>query len=289
MASRNPALREEMPLRAPQVDLSKSRQQFIQSLQNKQQFEQECVAIIPELDRLWQEKILDLLNLAAVDVHQCSNGCGDAGCEYRPGEKSYVGFLPNPDTYVINWKHYLFNYAPQLLVKAITRLSSRLKFDPVAKTVENARGEVKNISAYYKSIVQDLRKKEVKRENYGDRMRTALAAKHDESRDYQVGEITPWGIVTVVDARQVLFGNQSNPYVAQAIRINGTIHSIECEMCYEEEGSYSCVRPAHFECGIKSCTRKAADHSEFCSLHRPGITYGVSIPGTNMVITDPKR
>ena len=239
MASRN--------LRAPEVDLSSSRQQFIQSLENKKLFEQECAVIIPELDRLWEEKILAFLGLTSVDVHRCGDGCDDGGCEYRPGEKRWVGFVANSDTYVINWKHYLFIYTPQLLSKAITRLSSRLKFDPVAKTVENARGEVKNVSAYYKSVVQDMRRKELRcaaatPAQSGDTpIRTRVT-----SSDFRVGEITPWGYVTKVGNTGAGTATFMRDGKRSAVRgWDGVIRAVECPKCYEEEHSYSCIRPAH--------------------------------------------
>jgi hypothetical protein len=118
-------------LRAAEAVLSSSRQQFIQSIEDKKKFEEECVVIIPELVRQWREKIL-------------------------------LPFLIEPmdGTQIVNWKHYLFNYRPQLLSKAITRLASRLKL--VDGKLHNARGLVENLSAYYKAIVQDLRKKERK-------------------------------------------------------------------------------------------------------------------------------
>ena len=47
-------------LRTPEPLLSTSRQQFIQSLESKKQFEADCVQIIPVLDLLWEEKIWPL-------------------------------------------------------------------------------------------------------------------------------------------------------------------------------------------------------------------------------------
>jgi len=96
---------------------------FIQSLEQKRQFEADCAVIIPALDQLWIDKIL-----------------------YPFG----INCVADP-TAVINWRHCLYSYTPQLLTKAITRLASRLRFvvDPVM-----------NVSAYYKNIVRDLRRKE---------------------------------------------------------------------------------------------------------------------------------
>jgi len=146
----------ETPLRAPEADLSKSRQLFIQTLENKRLFEQECSLIIPELERLWEEKIIDTFNLNKVypDLIRERN-------EAIPPETEGVTMI-GPD----HWKHYLFNYSPQLLQKAITRLASRLRVDTdgVFGTVKNARGVVENIPAYYKALVQELRKKELKRQ-----------------------------------------------------------------------------------------------------------------------------
>src|SRR5208282_3909431 len=144
MASRNPAI--STPLRAPEVDLSNSRKAFIQQLENKKQFEADCAQIIPELDRQWKEKILDPFKLPLTTALVTTAD----GCE--PADKLNV----------INWRHYLYNYTPQLLSKAITRLVSRLKL--IDGEVQNTRGVVANVSAYYKSIVQDMRRKEVQRE-----------------------------------------------------------------------------------------------------------------------------
>lgn len=222
------------PLRADETVLAQSRSQFIQSLENKKQFEQECAVIIPELDRQWKEKILTLLGYSfqedaagheeAVTTHSYGS---------QPGTWRRFGL---DETHVINWKHYLYNYTPQLLSKAITRLASRLKFDPVNKTVENSRGKVENVSAYFKALVQDMRKAEVRREVKGGVRRSAVL---NVPVTYQVGEVTSWGIVTRVD-RITVFGCPA-AYVLD----KGILLKVECSKCFDEEGSYACIRPAH--------------------------------------------
>ena len=104
---------------------------YIQSLEQKRQFEADCAVIIPELDRLWMEKVIEPFGLD-------------------------VGYLDDlVPTNVVNFRHFLYSYTPQILTKAITRLASRL-----GEQLVNGGELVKNVSAYYKNIVRDLRRKE---------------------------------------------------------------------------------------------------------------------------------
>src|SRR5271156_682909 len=90
-------------LRASETELKSSRLSFIQSLAAKQEFESECAVIIPELQRLWTEKIAVPFNL----------------------QENFT----IEDVNVVNWRHYLHNYDPFMLKKAITRLAGRLQID----------------------------------------------------------------------------------------------------------------------------------------------------------------
>jgi hypothetical protein len=185
-------------LRAAESTLSSSRQQFIQTLEQKRQFEADCAVIIPELDRLWKEKILD------------------------PFQQSVE------ETTVVNWKHFLFNYRPQLLSQAITRLASRLRLSTdwggvlplIVPRLVNARGPVENLSAYYKSIVQDLRKKEVR----GEKKRADIIG--DPSKAQPGTE----DIVKTITGRSSTIPGLETP---------------ECQQCLDEEGSLACIRLAH--------------------------------------------
>jgi hypothetical protein len=219
-------------LRTPEDQLSTSRQQFIQSLKIKQQFTEECKILIPELERLWREKILVPLGY--------SNG---------------IAFAPLSDieTIVINWQHYLHNYTPQLLSKAITRLSSRLKFDPVGKKAENDRGPVKNIAAYFKALVQDLRRKEQKR----DRLQLKGEATDHiwlmEDRPGKIGirlDCGDSGVVYVTykqaeDLAEQLLTFVKAPALTPIISAKVSVGIPECQKCLDEEGSFTCIRPAH--------------------------------------------
>ena len=143
-------------LRKSDDQLKSARLSFIESLQAKRQFEDECAVIVPELERLWTEKITVPFNLPVqeyIEVGTVVNG--EALRETQEGVN------------VINWRHYLYNYDPFMLKKAITRLASRLELDTdgvfgTAK-VKNTRGVVENIPAYFKALVQDARIKELKK------------------------------------------------------------------------------------------------------------------------------
>jgi hypothetical protein len=145
------------PLRVPAEDLSNSRKAFIQQLENKRQFEEDCAIIIPELERLWKEKILEPFRIP--EIHG-DDGDGELG----------LGTT-------IVWKHYLYNYSPILLSKAITRLASRLVQEEVKMAVDKTPPPINNLNAYFKALVQELRRKELKRQDYGARMRMKLAGK----------------------------------------------------------------------------------------------------------------
>ena len=171
-------------LRAAESILATSRQRFIQSLENKKKFEEECAVIIPELDNLWKEKILSLIGPTIARITPLI-GLPGVG---QNGRTPVVGPPMLDETQTVNWRHYLFNYRPQLLTQAVTRLASRIKL--VDGEIHNSRGKVENLSAYYKAIVQDLRHKEAKRE----KTRTALGLDPTPSSataDYIVGQVTP--------------------------------------------------------------------------------------------------
>jgi len=114
-------------LRVSEDELSNSRKLFIQTLQNKKQFDADCAVIIPELDRVWEEKIL-------------------LPFELTPAE-----------TTVINWRHYLYNYTPQILVRGIGRLARRMTMEQDGQ-LYNRRGPINNVAAYYKALVRDLQR-----------------------------------------------------------------------------------------------------------------------------------
>lgn len=247
-------------LRTPEPDLSKSRQSFIQTLEDKKQFEADCAVIIPVLDGLWKEKILTLLGY-------------NIPTDMQPYKAGIPGFIPVDETHAINWKHYLFNYTPQLLSKAITRLASRLTIVDGKPT--NTRGEVANVSAYFKSLVQDLRKREIKRENldpnrhYDTFGKGNIPQAYTDNRsftDYVVGQIVqPWGIVTLVNSQGVAFFGDP----LRAVRsLDGDIHPVECSKCYLKEGSFSCVHPTH-----KSIESAAQDKPKSKCTKCGGVTF----------------
>lgn len=137
-------------LRSTNLELQSARQQFITSIESKQKFNEECAVIIPALQKHWVDKVLTPFNLPYTEHIEAgtvvvSNGIG-------PGPLLQTQEGVNH----INWRHYLYNYDPFLLQKAISRLSSRMKI--VADgTVENTRGPIANVPAYFKALVQDLR------------------------------------------------------------------------------------------------------------------------------------
>jgi hypothetical protein len=145
------------PLRVPAEDLSNSRKAFIQQLENKRQFEEDCAIIIPELERLWKEKILEPFRIP--EIHG-DDGDGELG----------TGTM-------IVWKHYLYNYSPILLSKTITRLASRLVSEEVKMAVNRTPPPIHNLGAYFKALVQEMRRKELKRQDYRAKMRDKLAEK----------------------------------------------------------------------------------------------------------------
>lgn len=153
-------------LRAPEDTLVTSRQQFIQSLEAKKQFNADCAIIIPELERLWMEKVIDAFDLTfeiRIEVGTVVNGS--------------PLLVTQEGTNYIDWRHYLYNYEPQLLAKAITRLASRLTI--VNGTPSNARGPVDNIPAYFKALVQDAARKRSKRGNNRPFVKPVVAGADD--------------------------------------------------------------------------------------------------------------
>lgn len=58
-----------------------------------------------------------------------------------------------------------------------------------------------------------------------------------------------WNPVVKVSA--TVFGHP-----AAYVMDNGVIHKIECSKCFDEEGSYACIRPAH-----KAVTWRTAGHT----------------------------
>jgi hypothetical protein len=144
--------RSTLGLKTEEQQLQQSRSIFIQTLEKKRQFEADCVVIIPELDDQWKTKILPLLgyNPAAI-ASWVPTVFGDA-----------ASFGYNPE-HVINWRHYLYNYSPQLLQKAITQLASRLKEDHAGSPLVGKHAPILNPNAYYKSLVQNLRRAEIAR------------------------------------------------------------------------------------------------------------------------------
>jgi hypothetical protein len=138
-------------LRLAEPILHQSRLAFIQALAAKQEFESECRIIIPELKRLWNEKVLVHFGLPHQEPIEAGTIVGNEPLLQSQEAINYI-----------DWKHYLYNYTPQLLAKAITRLSGRLSL--TANGLENSRGPVDNVPAYFKALVQDMRKQEKKRE-----------------------------------------------------------------------------------------------------------------------------
>lgn len=184
-------------LRKSDTELKSARQSFVQSLQEKQEFEQECAVIIPELQRLWNEKIIVSFDLPYTEHIEVGTVVSTA-----------VGLTPLLQTQEgvnhINWRHYLYNYDPFMLKKAITRLASRMKL-AADGTLENARGPIANIPAYYKALVQDLRIKEL-----NPRKRRGLG-------------------------RSAVLDSPADPVMVD----------VECADCFDEYGSRACLRPAH--------------------------------------------
>lgn len=154
----NNAAQQDTTLRTPEDQLQQARTQYVNSLTNEQQFETDCLTIIPDLERLWKEKVL------------------------------VFGF--SPDT-VMEWKPYLRVFKPQTLAAGIDLLVKRLKSheqrygsvlpqeDPtlteqviraakpgaedaaIVERINRASG-VQNVRAYYRQLVQDLRREEIK-------------------------------------------------------------------------------------------------------------------------------
>jgi hypothetical protein len=143
-------------LRTPEDQLAQARKQYVNSLTNKQQLEKDLLIIIPDLEHLWNEKILVPFRF--------------------------------PDDLVMDWRQYLNVFKPQLLAKGIHQLASRLdaharrfgsvhpqpELEPTAEEIYAARndeeirerinraGGVQNVRAFYRSLVQELRREEMK-------------------------------------------------------------------------------------------------------------------------------
>jgi hypothetical protein len=143
-------------LRTSEDQLAQARKQYVTSITNKQQLEKDLVIIIPDLERLWKEKVLVPFRF--------------------------------PDDTVMDWRQYLNVFKPQLLAKGIHQLASRLdahakrfgsvhpqpelaptaeeiytaKSDEEIKERINRAGGVQNVRAFYRSLVQELRREEIK-------------------------------------------------------------------------------------------------------------------------------
>lgn len=80
-----------------------------------------------------------------------------------PGVVSNVALRTQEGINWINWRHYLYNYSPQLLIKAMNRLANRICQDYSQNPLPGFNWlTIDNLSAYYKAIVQDLRKRELR-------------------------------------------------------------------------------------------------------------------------------
>jgi hypothetical protein len=143
-------------LQTPEDQLAQARTQYVNSIINKQQFEKDLLVIIPDLERLWKEKILVPFSFA--------------------------------DDMVMDWRQYLNVFKPQLLAKGIHQLASRLdaharwfgsvhpqpdleptedeiwtaKNDEEIRERINRAGGVQNVRAFYRSLVQELRREEIR-------------------------------------------------------------------------------------------------------------------------------
>jgi hypothetical protein len=149
------AAQQDLTLRTPEDQLQQSRKQYVNSLINEQQFEADCLIIIPDLERLWKERVL------------------------------VFGF---PADTLMDWKPYLRYFKPQTLAAGIDLLVKRLnrheqrygsvlpqpQFQPTPEEINatddmdgmkeriNRAGGVQNVRAYYRQLVQDLRHEEMK-------------------------------------------------------------------------------------------------------------------------------
>ncbi len=167
-------------LRTSEPSLKQSRLDFIQTLEKEKEFEEECQLIIPKLEKEWEERILFLLE----------NG---TTCKT-------IQITAN---YRIYWKHYLRNYKPQLLLLAIRKLEHRMENN-------DELGPIVDIRLYFRAMVQDLRRKEIKKEQ----AKQVIAGCFFSVSDIVAGKIVAGNVV-------------------------------QCAACYEECGSFSCIRPAH--------------------------------------------
>lgn len=149
-------VQQDPSLRTPEDQLASSRKQYVNSLTNQQQFEEQCLIIVPDLERQWKEKIL------------------------------VFGF---PADTTLDWKSYLRYFKPQTLAAGIDLLVKRLKGheerygsvlpheELVAnipksefaklpheemKELINRAGGVPNVRGYYRQLIEDLRREEKK-------------------------------------------------------------------------------------------------------------------------------
>lgn len=189
-------------LRSTDLELQSARQSFIQSIENKEEFNRECAIIIPVLQKQWTAKILTPFNLPYTEEIEVGTMVNNSPLLQNQEGVNHI-----------NWRHYLYNYSPFLLQKAITRLASRMELDANG-TVKNARGPIVNVPAYFKALVQDLRVRELnprKRRNSQKPVPGTLIEVEDTSRD------------------------------------DGATIMVECVECYDEYGSHACLRPAHLQ------------------------------------------
>jgi len=140
----------------PEPQLADSRRNYIHNHNKAKQFEADCAIIVPLLDALWTEKII------------------------QP-----FGF-PQDDEHVMIWKDYLRVFKPQVLEEAIDLLATRLKeherrygsvLPNVAATLPtpeeqrklpliemreriNAAAGVVNLRAFYRSLVHQLKRED---------------------------------------------------------------------------------------------------------------------------------
>jgi hypothetical protein len=124
------------PLRlaTDKTQLSEARKAFIKTIREKQEMENEFSEIIPFLQELWMDKILCLPRNNAQ--------------EEQTRELLYI---QQPEVFP-NFKHYLYNYTPQLLVRAINKTA-------------DYRESIESFLPYFKKVVQDMRKKDIQKEN----------------------------------------------------------------------------------------------------------------------------
>jgi len=126
----------------------------------------------------------------------------------------------------------------------------------------NNRGPVENVAAYYKALVQDLRRKKQLRLD-GEATdhiwlmedRPGLIGIRMDCGDSGVVYVTPSQakdlatqltcVLRQMTPQPFVGGARANP---SAVAVVGQIiagNIVQCAKCYNEEGSFSCIRPAH--------------------------------------------